>query len=420
MRKKAYLIGNLIWIFMFIFCQFFNTSYALTEGTVYLSTNKGMLEKGGEIEITLSIENAKVVAFSSSLYFDNSKLEYVSGPENVNIVENRIILVWYDLEGGSNPKEGELAKFKFTAKEDGFATFNIDGEFYSSKGQLIQTNFKEIQVQIVKEQTKLEKETEEQGTNSQSDNATLQVLRLNKEGITPNFDKEIHEYYITIPNSINDIEVIAISENPNATIEIIGNTNLKQGINLIIIKVISEDKTQNKIYTIQVTKTDDLELANTNLEILAIENTLLYPPFESNVTHYKVDISDEITNLNVLAVPENEKAIVKIAGDTGLNEGNNLITVTVTAQNRFSQKIYEVNVYKRNQEEEKKYKEEQEESKEKLEEIYQTEKINSQIEEEKNETDKKSKNQNQVIWSVGIILIIISLLIFIIYKKRIK
>ena len=41
----------------------------------------------------------------------------------------------------------------------------------------------------------------------------------------------------------------------------------------------SADKTQSKVYKIYVSKTNNLELANTNLETLAIENTLLNPPF---------------------------------------------------------------------------------------------------------------------------------------------
>lgn len=258
MRKKVCFVSGCILIFLFIF---FNISYAFNIGTVYLSSRKDVLEKGEEIEITLSIENAKTSAFTSYIYFDDLKLEYVSGPENTNIVDNRIIFVWYDSTGGSSPKEGELAKFKFRAKENGLATFSIEGEFYNNIGQLMETNFKETQVQIGKEQTKLEKEAkEEQGTNSQNNNATLQVLRLDKEGITPNFEKGINEYYLTISNEVNDIEVLAISENPNATVEITGNTNLKEGLNLITIRVTSADKKQNNIYTIQVTKTDNLQV----------------------------------------------------------------------------------------------------------------------------------------------------------------
>lgn len=295
MKKKIFFIINYIFIFLFL-VAFFKISYASTTGTVYLSSNKDRIEKEEEIEISLSIENAKTAAFTSYLYFDDTKFEYVSGPENTNVVENRIIWVWYDEAGGKNSKTGELAKFKFKAKEEGLATFTANGEFYSEVGQLIQTDFKEIQVQVGEIQNKRITENKETGSNT--------------EGT-------------------------------------------------------------------QVTKTDNVETANTNLEVLAIENELLNPPFDAGITHYQVEISNKMTNLNVLAVPEDEKATVQIEGKDDLKEGNNSLKITVTAQNGFSEKIYEVNVYKRNLEEEAKYQEQVKENQEKLEKIYKTQKLSS-------------------------------------------
>lgn len=419
-KKINTYISYFLLILLLGFCYFFNISYATNAGEVYLLSGKQVLEKGEEVEITVSIKNVKTAAFNCYLYFDNSKLEYISGPENTNIVENRIIYVWYDSEGGDNEKEGELSKFKFKAKEDGLAIFNIEGEFYNSAGELIKTEFKETQIQIGKEQTKLKnKSEEEQGSNSQSNNAALQVLRLDREGITPIFEKDIKEYYIIIPSSVNDIEVLAISENPNATIEVTGNTNLKEGLNIITIQVTSEDKTQNNIYTIQATKTDNIELANTNLEILAIENILLNPHFDANITHYNIEVPNEATILNILAVPENQYAKVEIVRKEKLEEGNNLIKIIVTAQNGFSQKVYEVNAYRRNQEEENKYIEEQEENREKLEEIYETQKISN--ESEKKLQESEDKKQNKVIWIVviGIVAILVIILIVWKYKKSV-
>lgn len=425
MKNIVSLISKYIYIFvfLFVFCHF-NISYASSTGTVYLSSDKSAIEKGEEIEITLLIENAKTAAFTSYLYFDDLKLDYISGPDNTNMIENRIIYVWYDQTGGNIPKDKELAKFKFKAKENGICKFYIKGEFYNKEGELIQINYKDIEVQVGKEETKLEKEVaEEQSSNSQISNATLQVLRLDKEGITPNFEKDIYQYYLTISNEINKIEVLAISENSNANVEITGNTNLKEGLNFINIKVTSEDKKQSNLYTIQVTKTNNLDFANTNLEILAIENILLNPPFEASITHYNVEVPNDTTKLNILAVPENENAVVQISEKENLKEGNNLIKVTVTAQNGFSNKVYEINAYRRTSEEENKYKEEQEVNKEKLEEIYKIQNANNQSEEfvgeVENENKKESQN-NKIILGLIIAFIVVILGILKIKKEKIK
>lgn len=320
--------------------------------------------------------------------------------------------------GGRGAKEGELGKIVFRAKEEGIANFVIDGEFYTQKGQLIQTNFESLPIQIGKEETNLEKQAkEEQGTNSQSNNAKLQALRINVEGIVPDFKEDGYEYDITIPNDRNDIEVLAIAQNPNAQVEITGNTGLKQGLNTIKIKVVSEDKTSEKIYTIQVTKTANLELANTNLEILAIENVLLYPAFENGITQYHTQVSNDTTRLNILAVPQNEQAEVQIIGKDEIKEGNNEVIVTVTAPNKISKREYHINVYKRNGEEEEQYQKEQEDQKEKLEQAYEIEKI-SAVKEENTPNQKEQEKKNYVMIGVVGILVVAGIALGSIYYKK--
>ena len=64
---------------------------------------------------------------------------------------------------------------------------------------------------------------------------------------------------------------------------------------------------------IHVLKTDNYETLNNNLEVLSIENGLLDPPFDSNITEYKLEVMYDVKNLNILAVPENEDAIIEIS-----------------------------------------------------------------------------------------------------------
>lgn len=391
---------------------------AVTTATVYLKCNIDIVEKGEEIELSFYISDQKTAAYNINLYFDKSKFEFVSGPENINIQENKIIIVWYDQLGGGGAKQGELGKIIFKAKENGIANFVAEGEFYSEKGQLIQTNFEATQVQIGREEGNLKEQIEkEQGTNTQKDNANLQALRLDKEGIVPDFQTNVYEYDLTISNDISSIDVLAIAENPNSQIEITGNNQLNEGLNLIKINVISEDKTNNKIYTIKTTKTSNIELANTNLEILAIENTLLTPPFDNHITKYSTEVSNTINKLNILAVPENENAKIEILNNEDIKEGNNIINVIVTAQNGITKREYQVNVYKRNAQEEANYIEEQSKQKEKLEEAYEIEKTTLMNEQNAREDNKNVKNYIIIgIISIITVLFIVTMLIF--YKKR--
>ena len=420
MNKKNFMLEIFLITLVLSFLCFNGISNASSMGNAYLSSNKEVVETQEELEITLNIENVKTVALTAYLTYDTSKLEYISGPENINIKQNQIIFVWYDETGGNNPKEGELAKFKFKAKENGLTTIQVSGDFYNKEAQEMSIDFRGTQIQIGKEETKLEKEVkEEKGTNLEGSNATLQTLRLDKEGLIPNFEKEINEYYLTIPNEISSIEVLAVSENPNAIVEITGNTNLKEGLNVITIQITSEDKTKQNTYTIYVTKTKNIELANTNLETLAIENILLNPPFNTNTTHYHIEIPYETVNLNILAIPENEKATVKVEGKENLQIGNNLIKITITAQDGFTKKIIEIEAYRRNKEEENKNKEEQIQNQQKLEEIYEAEKVNTKTTEQSQEV--KNKDTSYMLITIGVITIIFIIgIVFLIKKTRKK
>ncbi len=240
-------------------------------------------------------------------------------------------------------------------------------------------------------------------------------------GIVPDFETNRYEYDLTIPSSINNIEILAVPENPKSILEITGNNGLKQGLNLIEIKVISEDKMQEEIYKINVTKTENLELANTNLEILAIENNLLTPAFESNIIQYSTDISNDTTKLNIFAVPENEQGKIEITGNDNLKEGNNTITITVTAPNGISKREYKINAYKRNLKEEGQYKMEQDEQVEKLKQAYEIESLSSTNKEIISGKIKQKAKDNNYFSTIGTIILLIAIAtIGIIYYRKKK
>ena len=98
-------------LYYFILYSLTGVNYASAIGTVFLSSNQSVIEKGEECEITVNLENNKTAAFDIKIYFDNAKLEFVSGPKNVNVIDNRIIYVWYDETGRKWSKRREFSKF---------------------------------------------------------------------------------------------------------------------------------------------------------------------------------------------------------------------------------------------------------------------------------------------------------------------
>lgn len=155
-----------------------------------------------------------------------------------------------------------------------------------------------------------------------------------------------------MPNDKTTINVNAVPEDNNAKVNITGNTNLKTGLNKINIKVTAPDKKTTKTYTINATKTDNPDLANANLENLAIENVTLNPEFNENILEYNAEIGSDIDSLNILAVPKIEGATINIQGKDNLQFGENIITIAVVAKDGVSKKDYIVKVYKKTVEEE--------------------------------------------------------------------
>lgn len=372
-------------------------------------------------KIYVDIGNISVSAYTLNLYFDNSKLEYVEGPENTNILNNRIINIWYDEKGGINPKKNEqIAEFTFKAIGEGGVSFNLSGEFFDKDGNILNVNDSNIQLKIKGIEESKDDNQEEKEDLTTSNDSSLKILRLSEEGIVPEFLPDIKDYYFVTNKDFTNLNITAIPNNSDANVRINGNDNLNEGINKITIDVTSKDKTSKSTYTINLTKTKNLEDANANLETLAIENVLLEPIFDTNTLNYKASVSNNIENLNIFAVPENANGKVEIEGGSNLKEGTNIVNIKVTAPDDFSFRNYQVIIHRRTLEEDEKYQEEQEASAKKLSTILEEQENDENIKEENSkeeaEVNKRNDTIKKTIIIIGLIIIVTAEIIII--KKR--
>lgn len=391
---KTKFIFVLVLLFVIMLLQYMipkNIAFAQSRIGVYL--DKNVIEKGQTVELTVDTENTDIYSFTLQIYFDMTKLEYVNKTENSNFSQNRVIYTWTN----GNLQERNTKKtenFIFKALQDGSANIVVTGEFYDKNGSQIILQDGGTQVMIGKLENMQNVENNNEGNeNNQeqvsSNNTNLKIMRLNHEGISPDFQKGIKEYYFIADNSINSLEVTAIPENKDALVTITGNTNLKQGLNTIKIEVQSADKTNKSFYTIHVSKTTNLELANSNLENLAVREGMLYPPFDANITKYDIEVANDIDTVEVLAIPERMGANVTIKGNQNLKIGDNTITIDVKAEDGITHKKYVIKAHRRNEQEEIKEKEEQENAVEQLEAVLENEM-------EKNEDNTSNKEENDM------------------------
>ena len=412
-------------IFLIILIMISITSIAVesdgqTQDNIYLDISKSEVKSDEEFSFTINLANIGISAFDLNIYFNENLFQYVSGPENTNVVNGKIITSWYDETGGNNAKQNcELVKYTLKAKEIGNELISVQGEFYDSEGNLVQRFTDGIEV-ITEEEGEIEKIEISETSQTSDDNSKLEIMRLNQEGITPGFSPDVTEYYF-LTKDLNSLEITAIPQNANSEVIVTGNTNFKEGLNTININVNSPDKTSVTNYKIYVTKTNNLEKANANLETLAIENVTLEPEFANDIYEYNTIVTNTTENLNILAIPEKQTANVQISGGSNLVYGNNEILINVIAENGYTKKEYKVNAYRRNEEEQKLADEQKE---------IEIQKLNAILESQNEENLEKSENNESIQsniaenikenkWKIVVaIIIVIAILSIVIYRIK--
>ena len=183
-----------------------------------------------------------------------------------------------------------------------------------------------------------EKENDEEDKDK-SNVKTLSSLTVEQYKLEPEFDPDITEYAVTVGGDVEKLNIEAMAEDANSTIEILGNSGLLIGENTINIKVTAEDGTV-RTYTINVTKVVDVGV---QLSELSIENYTLTPEFSSDVYEYTLNIGDtDLTSLNINAKSDQENVSIEIAGNTELKLGKNIITILVTSNDDNLTTTYQI------------------------------------------------------------------------------
>lgn len=91
------------------------------------------------------------------------------------------------------------------------------------------------------------------------------------------------------------------------------------------------------------TTEDDGRSANCNLKSLQVSPGTLDPAFSSSKTSYFVQLDEDATSIVVSAATEDEKATTSISGADELKKGENIVSITVTAENG-AVKVYKIRV----------------------------------------------------------------------------
>jgi hypothetical protein len=178
-----------------------------------------------------------------------------------------------------------------------------------------------------------------------SNNAYLKSLEVTGHPLNINFNKETFEYEINIDREVSSLNVIAEPEDSNATYTIRGNYNLDKVVNEIIITVTAENK-EYKVYKIKAYKTMSDNNYLSSLKVMNGTNELaLDPEFDKTKNEYHVTVDGSVTNVDVVAVLEEQVSSIKGVGKHYIVAGDNEIEITVTSEDG-NDRVYKIIITK--------------------------------------------------------------------------
>lgn len=216
-------------------------------------------------------------------------------------------------------------------------------------------------------QTQNKNQSQSQTETKKSNNANLSNL-----GIDPNdfkgFKPDILEYNVTVKNDVEKVKVYAKLQDSKAKITSgVGEHSLNVGMNALSVIVTAEDGTK-KVYTIKVTreeakqeekeeeKKEEKETVatvkttqNLDLKKLEVKGYTLTPSFSASVYEYKLNVSKDVTSLDIVTEGQNDKINIEIVGNTDLQDGDNTITVLVKNTETNKNSTYQIIVTKGDQ-----------------------------------------------------------------------
>ena len=177
-----------------------------------------------------------------------------------------------------------------------------------------------------------------------------------------NYDPDILEYYLTVPNeyetwqensekvqdtSVNStLQMYIKPDDENASYIINGPENLETGMNQLVI-VVTAANGDIKTYVLNVYREKNSNVFLSDLEVK--NNSTAYeltPEFNKiNMGTYNVTVPNEIDNVEILAHAEASTTSVLGVGNKQLNTGNNEFKITTTSESGDTE-IYRINVYR--------------------------------------------------------------------------
>ena len=290
-------------------------------------SGSGSVRAGDSVTVTFSVSGSNIKAISAVLHYDSSALTLTGTRQLIGDTWS------VDMNGGillannyrqDNPINGSSAVLAVT--------------FRVKSGVAAGTKVSATITDIMTSDGNSDQNLNDASWSASvapppSGNANLSGLSCGSYALSPSFSAGTTEYSVTVPYDVSRLPLDYSAADGGANVSVSGN-QLSVGVNTVVLTVTAANGATRR-YTISVTRQPDPTAtlsSDADLADLTPSEGKLTPAFAPNITEYAVYVPYETTKLSLSATAKDSKAQGVTQPDAALKQGDNVLTVTCTAE----------------------------------------------------------------------------------------
>ena len=290
-------------------------------------SGSGSVRAGDSVTVTFSVSGSNIQAISAVLHYDSSALTLTGTRQLIGDTWS------VDMNGGNllannyrqdNPINGSSAVLAVT--------------FRVKSGVAAGTKVSATITDIMTSDGNSDQNLNDASWSASvapppSGNANLSGLSCGSYALSPSFSAGTTEYSVTVPYDVSRLPLDYSAADGGANVSVSGN-QLSVGVNTVVLTVTAANGATRR-YTISVTRQPDPTAtlsSDAGLADLTPSEGKLTPAFAPNITEYAVYVPYETTKLSLSATAKDSKAMGVTQPDAALKQGDNVLTVTCTAE----------------------------------------------------------------------------------------
>ena len=302
-------------------------------------SGSGTVQAGSTVTLKLSVSGSGIMGVNATLSYDSSVLEFTNYDQQISgwtMVVNGDSFLLYDVSNPINSSTNVLS-----------VTFRVKSDL--AAGTALSASFKDITVTDGNNESNVGSAAWSGKVDAPlSSNCDLSSLSCSNATLSPAFSKNTTYYTATVPYAVESLNLSYKAAEGSSKVSVSGNT-LVVGTNTVTVTCTAATGAK-KNYTITVTREQDPNYKPSTdalLKELTLDVGYLSPTFSGAVTEYVAYVPYETRSATLSGVAKDEKALKVTEATMQLSqEGDNVMTVTCTAEDGTTSKTYTVHVYR--------------------------------------------------------------------------